>query len=401
MACVADSGPTRASRTVRHILFLLFSIRAVPMSSLGNRQMSHDASDLARRLARNAEAVCRHYLSNGRREGRYWLVGDVHNTPGRSMYVRLTGGEAGRGVAGKWTDAAEGTHGDLLDIIREVCGLTEFLAVADEARRFLGLESTEPPPSHGNGAYRPSAHDAERPDHDGLPDTAQRLFRASRPLRGTAAETYLRRRGISAEALRNADALRFHPSCFYRVRHDAEGLALPALIAAVTSLDGAITGVHRTWLDLLGRDKASVETPRRALGHLLGNGVRFGRAADTVAAGEGIETVLSLRSVLPRMPMVAALSSAHLAALLFPAGLRRLYVIRDADPAGDRAAEQLTGRAASVGIEARVLSPRLGDFNDDLAKLGIACLRASVRGQLAPGDAARFMGSVRSARYGG
>ena len=51
--------------------------------------MPRDASELAHRLAREAEAVCRHYLSNGKREGRYWLVGDVHNTPGRSMFVRL------------------------------------------------------------------------------------------------------------------------------------------------------------------------------------------------------------------------------------------------------------------------------------------------------------------------
>ena len=53
--------------------------------------MSRDASELARRLARDAEAVCRHYLSNGRRRGRYWTVGDVRNTPGRSMFVRLSG----------------------------------------------------------------------------------------------------------------------------------------------------------------------------------------------------------------------------------------------------------------------------------------------------------------------
>ena len=39
------------------------------------------AADLARRLARDAEAVCRHYLSNGHRSGRYWIVGDVLNTP--------------------------------------------------------------------------------------------------------------------------------------------------------------------------------------------------------------------------------------------------------------------------------------------------------------------------------
>ena len=53
--------------------------------------MSEQASDLARRLARDAEAVCRRYLSNGRRQGRYWMVGDVRNTPGRSLFVRLQG----------------------------------------------------------------------------------------------------------------------------------------------------------------------------------------------------------------------------------------------------------------------------------------------------------------------
>ena len=66
--------------------------------------MSGSAAELAHRLAREAEAVCRHYLSNGRRQGRYWLVGDVQNTPGRSLFVRLTGPDAGRGAAGKWTE---------------------------------------------------------------------------------------------------------------------------------------------------------------------------------------------------------------------------------------------------------------------------------------------------------
>ena len=66
--------------------------------------MSDNASDLARRMARQAEAVCRHYLPSGRREGRYWLVGDARNTPGRSMFVRLKGAESGKGAAGKWTE---------------------------------------------------------------------------------------------------------------------------------------------------------------------------------------------------------------------------------------------------------------------------------------------------------
>ena len=163
------------------------------------------------------------------------------------------------------------------------------------------------------------------------------------------------------------------------------------MIAAVTDLAGQITGAHRTWLDGSGRDKAPIDTPRRAMGHLLGNAVRFDVAHDVMAAGEGIETMLSLRCVMPTMPMVAALSAAHLAAILFPVTLRRLYVARDDDPAGDSAMASLIDRASETGIEAITLSPRLGDFNEDLRTLGIDVLRAGLRVQIAPEDVARFM----------
>ena len=63
-----------------------------------------DATDLAQRLGQQAEAVCRTYLSNGRRQGNYWQVGDVRNTAGRSMFVRLTGPVSGKGAAGKWQE---------------------------------------------------------------------------------------------------------------------------------------------------------------------------------------------------------------------------------------------------------------------------------------------------------
>jgi phage/plasmid primase-like uncharacterized protein len=166
------------------------------------------------------------------------------------------------------------------------------------------------------------------------------------------------------------------------------------MIAAVTDLSGAITGAHRTWLDPSGRDKAPVETPRRAMGHLLGNGVRFGIIHDVMAVGEGIETVLSLRRAIPSMPMVAALSANHLAALVLPATLRRLYVARDRDTAGDAVLGVLAGRAQASGIESIGLLPRLGDFNEDLQHLGIADLRAPLRVQLVPEDVVRFMRST-------
>ena len=336
------------------------------------------ASELARRLAGNAEAVCRHYLSNGYRQGRYWLVGDVNNTPGRSLYVRLYGPDAGRGAAGKWTDSATGEHGDLLDLIAANRRIDATRDVLDEARRFLSLPAPESASTHS-------------PAPAGSPEAARRLFAASRPIVGSIAEAYLRERGITA--LRDCTALRFHPRCYYRQDDEAPAgvrADWPALIAAITDLDGTMTGVHRTWLDPSGRLKAPVATPRRAMGHLLGNAVRFGTALDVMAAGEGIETVLSLRSALPTLPMVAALSANHLAALLLPSTLRRLYIARDNDPAGQRAADTLTGRAHEGGIEARVLLPTLGDFNDDLRQLGSDALTAALRVQLVPEDVDRF-----------
>jgi hypothetical protein len=133
------------------------------------------------------------------------------------------------------------------------------------------------------------------------------------------------------------------------------------------------------------------------MGYLLGNGVRFGIAHDVMAAGEGIETVLSLRNAIPAMPMVAALSANHLAALLLPATLRRLYIVRDRDAAGNAVIGVLTDRARALGIESIGLLPKLGDFNEDLQQFGIDDLRAALRVQLAPEDVARFMTSANDA----
>ena len=103
-----------------------------------------DASELSARLTTWAEAVCCHYLPQGEKSGRYWLIGDARGTPGLSLFVRLSGPERGKGAAGKWTDAQSGEHGDLLDIIRETLGLTDFKAAAEEARRFLSLPQLDP-----------------------------------------------------------------------------------------------------------------------------------------------------------------------------------------------------------------------------------------------------------------
>jgi hypothetical protein len=357
--------------------------------------MADSISDVAHRLAENAEAVCRFYLANGRREGRYWLVGDVHNTPGRSLYVRLRGSACDDRAVGRWTDAAAGQHGDLLDLIAAARHLG-IGAALDEARRFLGLAPSTPAPplpASGRSATRDALprRTATAAIPAGTAEAARRLFQRSTPIAGTLASTYLGARGITVAS--DMTALRFHPRCWYRREANSPEDARdtwPALIAAVTDKDGAVTGVQRTWLDPSGAAKAPVAVPRRALGHLLGHAVRFGTVGDVMAAGEGIETMLSLRQVMPTLPLAAALSAAHLAGLLLPPGLRRLYLVRDNDPAGRRADAALTARAQAERIVVRTLVPGLKDFNDDLRQFGPAALAASVRMQLAPADVIRF-----------
>lgn len=345
-----------------------------------------DASDLATRLGREAEAVCRHYLDAGRRQGNYWQVGDARNTPGRSMFVRLKA--TMKGPAGKWQDVATGEYGDLLDVIREAKGLKQFRDVLAEARRFLA----EPHPQ----ALDRVPFD---PVPTGSPGAAERLFKASACLHGTPAEAYLRRRGI----MRNHDnsALRYHPSCYYGGTEAKPREAWPALIAAVTDLTGRITGVHRTYLDPNGFDpiglgKAPVECPKRSMGSIHGHGVRFGGWADIMAAGEGIETVRSLKDVLPSMSMISALSSSHLGELILPPGLKCLYIAQDNDPAGIGAAKRLAHRAAMIGIEARLLTPFGGDFNDDLRELGAWAFASRLADQLVLEHADRFLQPARS-----
>ncbi len=320
------------------------------------------AAAIAAALAVRAEEVCRRYLPNGRRLGRYWICGDLDGARGRSLFVRLSGS----GKPGGWTDAATGQHGDLLDLIRHRTSAPTLRAALDEARSFLALESA---PDRDPGAAPATASDAP---YDAT-EAARRLWRRCRAIDGSHAERYLHARGLSRCRF---VALRFHPALRYR--EDATVRRYPALVAAVTGSDGAIAGVQRTWLDPRSPAKAGVANPRKALGRVYGLAVRFGSPSDDAAlvVGEGIETVLSLVTAVPEITAAAALSAGSLGAFAPPAGIARLTIARDNDEDGALAAERLARRCARLGIAATVIVPVSNDFNDDLVDFGAAALRA-------------------------
>jgi hypothetical protein len=323
--------------------------------------------ELAERLGNRALDVCATYLSNGRRSGRYWLVGNVANEPGQSLYVRLNGPPSGPGAAGKWTDAATGEHGDLVDLIRLNRQLNCPRALREEIERFLNLPSPPTPV-------------AQSPVPRNSTAAAARLFAAAQPVPGTLAEIYLRARGITCQL--TCPSLRYHPGCYVRDPTTGARLVIPALLARVSDGHGNLTGLVRTFLAADGRSKANLPEPRLAMGHLLGHAVRCGPLTSLLAVGEGLESMLALKSLVPGLTIAAATSANHLAVFDPPEAVTRLFIAADNDDPGHRAAERLAQRCVERGILTASLVAWHDDWNTDLQRLPLATVLNHLRPQL-------------------
>ena len=105
------------------------------------------------------------------------------------------------GQPGKFTDAATGEHGDLLDIVRHRSRAPSLRAALDEARAFLALPpAPDPVPGAAPASGGNDTYDATQ--------AARRLWRRCRAVDGSHAERYLLARGL---ARCRFAALRFHP----------------------------------------------------------------------------------------------------------------------------------------------------------------------------------------------
>lgn len=321
-----------------------------------------DAGAISSGLARHAEAFCRHWFPEGRRVGNYWQMADVSGAKGRSLVVRLRS-HGGR-MAGKWTDNATGQHGDLLDLLQHHLEPVSYPDLLRQAADYLGEAPVLPDDGVG--------HDEPAVTSDRQIDAGRRLFSYGRPIKSTAADTYLRGRGIA----RFGPALAFHANVYLR-DEDGTRLELPALLAAISDNAGKITGCSRIFLDAETGGLARIEAPKRVLGRLHGNAIRFGnwKTCTDLIAGEGLENTLSVGTALPRSALASCLTANHLAAFAYPTSIKRLWIARDNDAVGERAASILADRAGADGIEPFVLTPERDDFNLDLTKDGVTALR--------------------------
>lgn len=243
-----------------------------------------------------------------------------------------------------------GAHGDAIRWLEEAEGLQFREAVES----LLGGSI----PS--NRRALPAPREIEKPGRfDVVPSaTAGRwIWRTSSPARGEIVERYLESRGLDPRfeplpGFAAIDQLRMHARCpvsAWRVDEDPRDarMTAPAMIAPIADAEGAIWGVHVTYLAPDGRSKARFprlgdgrERPtRKMFGKVGGHAVSL-VPVDTLCsdaplvAGEGIETVWSYAQQLatPCRP-VAGLSLENLQghALKLRDGSLPLWNVR-ADP---------------------------------------------------------------------
>jgi len=188
---------------------------------------------------------------------------------------------------------------------------------------------------------------------------AERLWQEAQPIARTAAEAYLRGRGITGAL---PPSLRFHPVCWHQ-----SAKRFPAMVARLEGASGF--AVHRTYLKADGTGKADVTPAKAMLGATAGGAVRLSKGHGALAVAEGVETALSLSCGLLSAPATvwAALSTSGLVSLRLPTIPSRLTIASDGDKAGREAAHALAERAAALGWAVSMLpAPDGADWNDVL-----------------------------------
>jgi len=198
---------------------------------------------------------------------------------------------------------------------------------------------------------------AVQPDGEARTKRARRIWEEGRPIAHTLAGVYLEHRAIDVNGAAAA-ALRFHPG----MTSLDDRLRRPALTAAIADPLGQIQGVQVTLLSAHGRAKASLTTPRRVIGNLMGGAVRLGEPEGELAIGEGVETMMSASSALG-LPAYAALTADNLAAFVVPRGIKRLVIAADNDGAGLAAAEKLAIHTTDCAVELALPPDGASDWN--------------------------------------
>ena len=215
--------------------------------------------------------------------------------------------------------------------------------------------------SRSDGATKPRARSTRRPSRDrathGLP--ASSGIGGVDP-RGTAAELYLKSRGL---ALTNdaCAVLRFHPTATWRVDPDHPEFPAgrhPTLLAAFQDIEtDEVTGIDRIRVD---QPRLWPRTRRKMLGRVSGSAVKLDDVPHGVlAVGEGIETAMAANQ-MGFGPAWALGSAGAIATLPVLEDIRKLILLGENDDASRRATEQCAQRWLRAGREVELVEPEVG-----------------------------------------
>ena len=219
-----------------------------------------------------------------------------------------------------------GAQGDVFDFLGRLHGVS----LREAAELLVGgdLPSVE---------YAPVAVD----DAGDRLDEARAIWRNAGPATGTAVEVYLRSRGLH---LPIPETIRFS-----RLRYGKEGIEHPVLVAAVSSVDGRLSGIQRTYLASDGSGKLAVAKAKLSLGRVSGGAIRLAPVSASLVVCEGLEDGLTLQQELGVAVWCAA-GASMLPAMRFPDLVKSVAIGGDADDAGRASARKAAEAFAPRGI---------------------------------------------------
>lgn len=210
-----------------------------------------------------------------------------------------------------------------------------------------------------------STDEPAKPKSGNLDGLLEKMWNTAQPIAGTAAEAYLKSRGIAV----SSDQLRFHP----RVQLGPKGQASyhRAMLAAVRDGGGRLIALHRTFLSPEKPEKARFDNPKRLLGYPGKGAVRLANASEVLGLAEGVETALAARMV-HKIPVWAVLGNERFGIVDVPKTVNRIVILADNDAGGKRAAKLARDGLGGKGIALQELWPisQCNDWADILARNG-------------------------------
>ena len=320
-----------------------------------------NAQNISKALIDRIHEIVPILLPKGKKAGSYWQAGDIHGTPGTSLYIKMDG----EGI-GNWIDAATGQRGDLLDLIA--------------AQRSLSIKDAIPIATEMIRKNNPvSSIQGKTPKRDNT-KAAISLWHRAKPINENYSKhglKYFTSRGLTIE--NNINDLRFLQDAWLRVND--QKLVLPAIIACVRNASGEIIAVHRTFLDPEKPIKANIDEPKRALGGLTGGACWLRKKDPSLIVAEGLETALSLGMAFPTVSLAAGLTAHHLSVMEIPAFYNRIMIAADNDAPGKNAAKTLKENIYNEKRHIVIVSPSGDDFNDDLRANGAESMKQAILAQ--------------------